>query len=85
MSGIIYHNTGTGNSLWTVRAIAEGIGGAELAPMKPDEGRVVLLRQLNVDISGIRDHGMFEVIFHMVWTFLKRFHEGTGFLFKIVL
>ncbi len=37
MSGIIYHYTGTGNSLWTARAIAEGIGGAELAPMKPDE------------------------------------------------
>ena len=34
---------------------------------------------LNIDISGIRDHGMFEVISHMVWTFLKRFYERTSY------
>jgi len=34
MSGIIYHYTGTGNSLWTAREFAAQLGGAALAPMK---------------------------------------------------
>ena len=33
MKTVIYYYTGTGNSLWTARAVAAGIGGAELLPM----------------------------------------------------
>lgn len=33
MSSIIYYYTGTGNSLWTARALAEKLGDTELIPM----------------------------------------------------
>ena len=34
MKTIIFYYTGTGNSLWSARLLAEGLGGAKLLPMK---------------------------------------------------
>ncbi len=38
MSTVIYYYTGTGNSLWTARVLADQIGGADLIPMATFSG-----------------------------------------------